>query len=239
MQRFKKHRDEKFSDVKRYTWVFFVLIAVVALVEIIFKVASAQSIAQIFSYLVAFGVAVKSYLEYRESQALQKTLEEDRVAWVEHTNRHVFLVTFIPLIFVRLLSVALQIRLGIENTGSGETPLLEGALAAIGTAVILYSLAPRHEDFVILCARCSQFTSRALKDLGYCPRCNPDDFFAPIKPKNPPHTAEKKKGKPDTAATPKKETNKKSDTPPSVDKGTSRHRPFSIRLPNKKGGSGD
>ena len=118
-----------------------------------------------------------------------------------------------------------EIRQVVNQTRSVATlPLSEGILATAGTAIVLYALAPRHEDFVILCSRCMQWTSRALKDLGYCPRGSPTEFFAPIKPKTPPNEDEK----------PEQKEDKGSDTPASADQRPSGHRTLSSRFLKKK-----
>ncbi len=141
-------------------------------VKIDVRGVSIEGIVPIVFALVAFAVivtrSVRTMRKQMQEQSQHLTLMwTDRIYWVEQVNKQIFSLAIVPIISARLLSISGMLTIRASTT----MPLSLIPYLALATLLLLAAY-PQREYFVIQCRRCGYWTSRALKGLRGCPKCN-------------------------------------------------------------------
>lgn len=154
----------------RTAWVFLGMVALIALVEA-FARASQNAAGLVVGLLFAAGAIASAWKALKEKSALERSVRSDPILWLDNANIAIAAISILPLIVTRAISLIAAFDAGYRN-------VLPYWLVSV---LLLLALAPQHEDFLVTCRRCAGWTSRALKNRGYCQFCA-RELFQPITP---------------------------------------------------------
>jgi len=160
----------------RYAFYLIVAVILIVVIEVLarFGKIGVQSVA--VGGVAAVIVAISLRRSHRESEKIRALQLKDPTLWVEQANLEYFLVTVIPCVAVRLISLfgALLVQINEHSWG------IYGACLLTSIA-FLFVLRPSRDQFMMHCPRCHRLTSRALYRFGHCPQCD-QRIGAPRKP---------------------------------------------------------
>ena len=166
-------RGREFRDtwIKPYVAIGAVLIAGLSVFEVLFRAHKAGAQAIVVALIVALPTIIAVRRMIRETNARNKSFEQDRVLWVNQINIQNFIIAVLPMAAARAVSI-----LGVLRCLSSDNPWLWYALPLSFSLVLLIASYPAREHFVVTCSNCGQWTTRALKGLGFCPSCAVEKF---------------------------------------------------------------
>jgi hypothetical protein len=165
---------------RRYSWIAVALFFACAMAEMALKLHAhpflSSGLLPVLLAVLAFAVVA-----FQAVRAIRKQIKEnsehvtrlvtDRIYWVEHVNFQIFVLSIIPIISARLVSITNIFALQGDRLAAWRV-IPFGVLALL----LLIAAHPSREHFVIQCKRCGFWTSRALKGLLFCPKCNTQAF---------------------------------------------------------------
>ena len=163
-----RERQSKLNNTwRKFSWIGVIVVVAVSLIDVGLKVGFAGVVPVVAILVVVFKAFLSVRKTISESERRQDKLQKDRIYWVEQTNKNIFILSVIPMLSARLIGIFAAI-----GCSSSTDALIDYSLYGVLTLFCLVGLRPTREHFMIQCARCGFWTSRALKKLRYCPKCN-------------------------------------------------------------------
>ena len=154
-------------------WIVPLLVGGYAVLEFAMRLGPVGPMAVVLLAIVGFGAIRARLKTSKENSARIAELLRDPMRWLELRNNQNFLVALVPLIAARA-GVAVLCFLTFQR-GGGLSEVLP--YTALGF-VLLQALKPAPQHFIARCGGCARWTSRAVRNFGFCPACAPQLFVS-------------------------------------------------------------
>lgn len=148
-------------------------IGLVIAVELAYRFGNFGWVAFAAAALIALRAARSVSKTFKKQHERYRALEQDKTLLLDALNAQLFVLSIFPIVTARLAAlVSAIVALATSQSLGDWLPV------GMTSLVLLLAVMPQEEDFIARCPRCSRWTSRALKQRGYCPVCAREQFQA-------------------------------------------------------------
>lgn len=159
-------QDELLHRRKYGVWIALGALLLFTFVDIAVKTGGASLLSLGLAIVVTIGAIKPIRKALRERAEKAQQLQQDRTLWVEQANFALFIVSLSPLIAARVFSATAILLALVESW-----PHWVGVLYWLASVATILALRPLLAEYTFSCLRCGVLTSRALRQLGFCPPC--------------------------------------------------------------------
>ncbi|MCB9029935.1 MAG: hypothetical protein H6619_02710 [Deltaproteobacteria bacterium] len=169
-----KNLQRKFINIKnsKYYLPAALLLAMLPILHLFVQALSLKNLGMILLGVIVVSTGMYgNYKQVKQDQKKHLNQNSDKVNWLEQINREIYIISLIPIVASRLISL-----IGVAIVLSTQSNSAQYAVYLTTAILLLYYFRPRTELYVMHCKRCSVWTSIALYYEGFCPVCMREEF---------------------------------------------------------------